>query len=373
MHVGGQRHTFNKLKRRFHIIRPSSMIDKILKNCILCRKKKNSPIPLEVDFAPIPSSRMPGTSPIRAFENIIIDLAGYFMIREKRSQVKRYVLLISDMVFRGLHCEIIHQLDIASFLMGLERFCATRGRPKQIRSDNGTNFVGGETELKTFSQTIMKNMDIISHKYPDIEWSFSCPLAPHTNGLIERLVQSVKKGLAVVKNPGDMNDEMFRTYIKQVEGMINSRPLAYERNDIEDLIALTPADFYNGTSTNSLVPLPDMDVTYQKKWKYVQQNLCQFWERFIEEYITSLNKAYKVRRDNENLQVGDVVAIIDQKIHGQWPLARVEDIKLDQDGKVRKVKLKVNGKMFERNISKLMILVRANEKSIFEVMTNSIL
>ena len=35
-----------------------------------------------------------------------------------------------------------------SFIDALRRFMARRGKPEEIRSDNGTNFVGGEKELR---------------------------------------------------------------------------------------------------------------------------------------------------------------------------------------------------------------------------------
>ena len=47
----------------------------------------------------------------------------------------------------------LHSLDTDSFIQALRRLIARRGNVRQIRSDNGSNFVGTEQKLfKTFSE-----------------------------------------------------------------------------------------------------------------------------------------------------------------------------------------------------------------------------
>lgn len=41
----------------------------------------------------------------------------------------------------------MHSLDTDSFVLALRRFIARRGQVKEMRSDNGRNFIGGEKEL----------------------------------------------------------------------------------------------------------------------------------------------------------------------------------------------------------------------------------
>ena len=43
--------------------------------------------------------------------------------------------------------EISHLLHNDSFILALRRFIAHGGQVKEIRSDNGTKFIGGEKEL----------------------------------------------------------------------------------------------------------------------------------------------------------------------------------------------------------------------------------
>ena len=52
------------------------------------------------------------------------------------------------MTTRAVHVEIAGDLSSDSFILSLRCFIARRGNVKNIRSDNGTNFIGAEKELK---------------------------------------------------------------------------------------------------------------------------------------------------------------------------------------------------------------------------------
>jgi transposase InsO family protein len=80
-----------------------------------------------------------------------------------------------------------------SFLSALLRFQANHRVPEKIVCDNGTNFVGGKNDLSHMWDEI--SQDEIKSERLDIEWIFSPPYNPHQNGLIERMIQEVKKSL----------------------------------------------------------------------------------------------------------------------------------------------------------------------------------
>ena len=48
----------------------------------------------------------------------------------------------------AIHIEVVHTLDTDSFLNCMRRFIARRVQPEQIRSDNGSNFVWDEKDLR---------------------------------------------------------------------------------------------------------------------------------------------------------------------------------------------------------------------------------
>ena len=67
--------------------------------------------------------------------------------------------------------------------MGVERFLSRRGKPAMIWSDNGTNFIGAETELRESIEkwNIVKIAAELAHK--GIKWTFNPPSAAHQGGI----------------------------------------------------------------------------------------------------------------------------------------------------------------------------------------------
>ena len=105
---------------------------------------------------------------------------GPILIRERRSDLKCYAALFTCFSSRAVHIEITNTIDADSFIMALHRFLARRGSVRLIWSDNGTNFVGANNELKK----ALKEMDhqkfknylqgnstdwILWHKNPPLE------------------------------------------------------------------------------------------------------------------------------------------------------------------------------------------------------------
>lgn len=55
---------------------------------------------------------------------------------------------------RALHLEMAVDLSSMEFLQVLRRFLAIRGRPAVILSDNGSQFVGAEKELRQMTNDV---------------------------------------------------------------------------------------------------------------------------------------------------------------------------------------------------------------------------
>ena len=49
---------------------------------------------------------------------------------------------------RAVHIEVIHSLDTDSFIQALRQITAKRGNIRTIYSDNGSNFIRADNELK---------------------------------------------------------------------------------------------------------------------------------------------------------------------------------------------------------------------------------
>ena len=74
----------------------------------------------------------------------------------------------------------------------LRRFFSYRGYPKFILSDNGTQMVGAENELRLMIKgwNAKQLKEFCAERI--IKWQFTTPLAPHQNGATEAMVKTIK-------------------------------------------------------------------------------------------------------------------------------------------------------------------------------------
>ena len=110
---------------------------------------------MQQKMARLPQDRvMPSKPP---FMYVGVNLFGPFTVRRGRTTAKRYGALFTCLTIRAVHIEIVHSMDTESFINALRRFIARRGRPEEIRSNNGGNFVKGKKELRKALQEWNQN------------------------------------------------------------------------------------------------------------------------------------------------------------------------------------------------------------------------
>ena len=119
-------------------------------------------------------------------------------------------------------------MDESSFLMAYSRFEGDRGRPKTMWSDNGTNFAAGEKEMREGLERINKSEKLRNFMADrGIEWRFSPPTGLHFGEAWEKLVTSTKNAVKATLRNRCIDDEVFRTVIKNVQALLNSRPVTH--------------------------------------------------------------------------------------------------------------------------------------------------
>ena len=167
---------------------------------------------------------------------------------------------------------------------------ARRGAPVHIYSDNGTNFVGAEKELRVALKEWNKEHIADQMEQHGIQWHFNPPSSPYFGGAWERLVQSANRALKVIAGEQLTTDETLLTFVAEVESLLNSRPLTHLGGDCRDEEALTPNHFLLGRASLNLPPgiLTDRDLLRRKAWKHAQVMTEHFWKRWLREYLPSL-------------------------------------------------------------------------------------
>ena len=174
--------------------------------------------------------------------------------------------------------------------------------------------------------------------------------------MFESLIKVAKKTLKVIVGNAGLNDDELQTAIKEVEALMNSRPLSYEGTDPRDEPVLTPSHFLIGQLGGQLAPQVTDELAFnpRNRWRLIQNLVKIFWKRWREEFLATLNTRKKWREKEDNLKVGDVVLVVDQNApRGQWPLGRVEEVFPGKDGRVRVVQVSTRGHKFTRPITRL--------------------
>jgi hypothetical protein len=112
---------------------------------------------------------------------------------------------------------MVWSLETDEFLKALTRMVCRRGWPRDLLSDNGTNFVGGHNELQELVQHL--DQDIIQRMTSNngIRWHWNPPLAPHFAGVFERMIKSAKRAIKAILGNADVKDEELLTVFTGVE------------------------------------------------------------------------------------------------------------------------------------------------------------
>ena len=309
-------------------------------------------------MADLPADRVTTGKP--PFTSVGVDCFGLFFVKNGRSNAKRYGVLFTCLSIRAVHIEVVSSLDTDSFLNALRRFVARRGQPEEIRSDNGTNFVGANHELRKAIKAW--NQDKINEflVQRNVRWTFNPPKASHHGGAWERCIRTVRKVLNALTNEQVLDDERLTTLMCEVEAIVNNRPITKVSDDPKDLEALTPNHLLllrKGLECPPAV-FSSNDLYLRRKWRQVQYLADLFWKRWTKEYLPCLQQRQKWSKIQRNFSVGDIVLVADENApRNTWPLGRVVEVRRNgKDGLVRSVVVKTKLTTLDRPVTKIVLL-----------------
>lgn len=153
---------------------------------------------------------------------------------------------------------------------------------RQIKSDQGSNFVGARNELREALKEV--NSDRVNAFLPENQYEFSmnAPHASHAGGVWERQIRTVKAILnyTLSLHPGRLDDSSLRAFLYDAMAIVNNRPLTVDNlNDPNSFAPLTPNHLLTLKSTTPLPPPGNFvkeDMYTRKRWRHVQFLAEQF-------------------------------------------------------------------------------------------------
>ena len=322
-HLGGVSTLMNIVRNRFHVVGGKGAATKTIQNCFPCAKK--SWVPLGRKLPEFHESRL-ANKRLVAFSEIGIDHAGPFQLRQGRSSVEGYILVIACCATRAVNLEMSLSTRAEHVLSALQRHVGVFGSPCYINSDQGAGFVKAKRLMRERAdQFTTDGWDHLN--YP--EWNINVPYSPTWSAHVEAMVKITKEALKKLHSGprlSRLTPDEFYTQLKRAQGYINMRPLIQVSGDRPPL---TPADFM-GTGNawlSSFVMEPEGKGASGFRWEQLESIRRSLWQRFREDYVTWLR-----RQKGQTWgfpEVGDLVLVDDVpswKGNG-WPVGKIVDIR----------------------------------------------
>ena len=247
------------------------------------------------------------------------------------------------------------------FLQVLRRFFSHRGYPKVMLSDNGSQMVGAERELRL----MIEGWDItkLTEYYADrgMKWQFTTPLAPHQNGCSEALVKSTKSALKKAIGEAVLTPFELYTCLLEVANLLNERPIGRIPNDPDDGAYLCPNDIILARATNKVPQGPFRHTENPRHWfEFCQKIVDAFWKKWYRDVLPQLMPRKKWNIQSRNVKVNDFVIVADQNpIRGKWNAGRILQVFPGTDGLVQNVEVKTASGTYTRPITKISVIYPA--------------
>ena len=345
--------TLTYTRKEFWILKGRKAVSVALRRCVDCSIVEGKCFPLP-PWPPLPGFRTQRSSPFSATG---LDYTGPFLVWDNGMVVKVYVLLLTCAASRCVHLEVARSMGVDDFLLALERFFSFRGLPSLLVSDNGSNFIRANRELK-FVLKSKRAQQYFDQKR--ITWEFYTEKSPHMGGFIEKLNDIYKRASRKSFGRKTLNFEQFRTMIAYSMAVMNDRPLTYvySTNSSEGL-PLTPSKLTIGHDTLEPPHIrfealkDDISKKHGDQFVELENSKNEFWKDWNDAWLTGLQEQNSNTKKGPHFlapKIGDVCLLKqgDDKHpvpRRQWRLCRVIGFKKPKrDNHIRQCKVKTLSK-----------------------------
>lgn len=359
---GGNQSTLVQIRNEFWILSAKRAVKTYINGCVTCHR-----------FRSDNSSQLMGSLPAartktmqKPFAYTGTDLCGPFRYNAMRARGvvtnKGYVVIFICLTTRAIHIELVCDMSAEAFVAAFRRLMGRRGHVRHLYCDNGGNFTKGNTILNFESEQAMEKYNIkIAQEVGAMQtkFHFNPAYSPWMGGIWERGVGSIKYHLKRTMGDRILSYEELTTVLVQIEAILNSRPIAPLSENPEDLDVLTPGHFLVGEALTASIESDylNLKADHLTRWELCGRMKQEFWAKWSNDYISSLQTRKKWTENQRNFKVGDMVLIKEENTAPLfWPLGRIERIYRGNDENVRVAEIYTKGKVYKRPIGKLALL-----------------
>ena len=193
----GIRLTLSTVRQDFWIIKGRSLVKSVIHKCLDCIRYRGTTSVQKMGILPYSQVEKPD----KPFRLTGVDYAGPYKILRYKGRgaqtYKAYICVFVCMATKAIHLELVTGYSSDDFIAAFRRFTSTRGPCSGLFSDQGTTFIGADKTLREMYMASSGYMQDLLGKLADegTDWSFNSPAAPHTGGIWESAVKSVKHHL----------------------------------------------------------------------------------------------------------------------------------------------------------------------------------
>ena len=184
--------SLSELRLTYWIVNGRNAVQKLISRCHKCIRYP-SPRTTQI-MGNLPASRV---NPGFAFAKSGTDYVGPFKVRlikcRGKGTLKYYIALFVCMAIRAVHLEHVEDYTSESFIAEFQRFTVRKGYCADLYSDQGTNFVDADKELRSLLVELTKRYSLVVYRRITAEvtrWHLNPPKAPHFSGIWEAAVKS---------------------------------------------------------------------------------------------------------------------------------------------------------------------------------------
>ena len=345
----------SELRRRFYIPHYFSVVKKIVRDCIQCRRYNERTIKL--NQSPYRDWRI--SPPNVAYRYMFLDYLGPFGVRQNGVKEKAYLLCCSCMWSRAVNLLVCKDLSVDEFLRAFQLHCFQFGLPEYCISDLGSQLVSAANVITDYLKDHQTQAYFEQNGVKSIRFDQFAKGHSQLGSMVEVCVKLVKRLItgAIRNNVLDFRD--FEYLIAQTIHLVNRRPVAF-KNALRDIPGddvpepITPEILIHGYELVSVNVIPKLHIDSNPEWhpgalleelRNNYQQLQKVRDHLItiyqEEFLTNLMEQATDRKDryksvsHKSIKPGDIVLLKESFTKpNDYPLGIVRNVEVNCLGEV---------------------------------------
>ncbi len=232
-----------------------------------------------------------------------------------------------------MHVEVTDAYSTDSFLLAVRRFMAMHGAPSRFQSDQGTQLVAADKQIRTWD--LARVQSEVGAR--GAEWHLVPTGAQHFNGQAEQMIGLLKPCLDQALAGKRYSYGELATVMAVAAQIVNSRPIARGSEDTQAVGPITPLHLQLGRATVE-VPRVRFEEAPSLTWRlqHADEGVKQFWRKWMHLVFQEKLLSRTWRKAKQNVAVGDVVYMMEKDDNDEFcRMGVVEEVKEGLDGCIR--------------------------------------